>query len=219
MPATWPQWLLPDQRPGRYHAHMTGDQATMAQGVGAAAARRPPRDVRLAPWRAFVIAHARVRRRLDDDLRVEHGLSLPEYEALLFLAEAADRRLRMSQLADSLILSRSGVTRLVDRLVDDGLVERNQCTTDARGAEALLTDAGADRLRSAARTHLRGIRDYFLDAIEAADLGAIERVLGEVAARNTRNAAPAPNCFPGVSSTATTIAIGGTTAARGSARN
>jgi DNA-binding MarR family transcriptional regulator len=192
---------------------MTGDEATMTQdattqGAAPTPTRRVPRDARLAPWRAFVIAHARVRRRLDDDLRVEHALSLPEYEALLFLAEAADRRLRMSQLADSLILSRSGVTRLVDRLVDDGLVERSQCATDARGAEALLTDAGVDRLRSAARTHLRGIRDYFLDAIDAADLAAIERVLGEVAARNARNAAPSPNCFPEPATGATTGGLG-----------
>jgi DNA-binding MarR family transcriptional regulator len=138
-------------------------------------------DPRLAPWRAFVIAHARVWRRLDEDLRVEHGLSLSEYEALLLLAEAAARRLRMRVLAEDLQLSKSGVTRLVDRLVDDGLVERGQCTTDARGAEAVLTAAGLHRLRTAAPTHLRGIQQYFLGAIEAADMAVVERTMRAVA--------------------------------------
>lgn len=142
-------------------------------------ATRPlrPRDPRLAPWRAFVIAHARVWRRLDEDLRVEHGLSLSEYEALLLLAEAPDRRLRMRGLAEDLQLSKSGVTRLVDRLVEDGYVERGLCTTDARGAEAVLTPLGLDRLRTAAPTHLRGIQEYFLGAIPEADLEALERSL------------------------------------------
>jgi len=142
-----------------------------------------PRDSRLAPWRAFVVAHARVWRRLDEDLRVEHHLSLPEYESLLLLAESEGRRLRMRELAEDLRLSKSGVTRLVDRLVGDGLVERGQCSTDARGAEAVLTPAGLERLRTAAPTHLRGIRDYFLASIEAADLSVVERVMVGIAER------------------------------------
>src|SRR5579859_3102874 len=108
-----------------------------------------PRDPRLSPWRAFVHAQALVWRRLEEDLRLEHELSLQEYEALLFLAEADGRRLRMHRLADSLLLSKSGVTRLVDRLVLDGLVARSACTTDARGAEAALTPSGLERLRAA----------------------------------------------------------------------
>src|SRR3970040_1265912 len=91
------------------------------------------RDAQLAPWRAFLRAHARVERRLDEDLRTRHGLSLQEYETLLHLAESPERRLRMGRLADSLLLSKSGVTRLVDRLVDDGLVERTSCASAARG--------------------------------------------------------------------------------------
>jgi DNA-binding MarR family transcriptional regulator len=101
-----------------YHAGVTRLQA----------APRPlrSRDPRLGPWRAFLAAHARVWRRLDEDLRAEHRLSLPEYEALLLLAQAGDRRLRMRALAEALQLSKSGVTRLVDRLVEDGLAERRQ---------------------------------------------------------------------------------------------
>lgn len=141
------------------------------------------RDARLAPWRAFVHAHARVARRLDEDLRALHGLSLQEYETLLHLAEAPDRHLRMGRLADSLLLSKSGVTRLVDRLVDDGLVERTSCPSDARGAEASLTALGLARLRAAAPTHLDGIRDNFLSAIDASDLPVVERAMDAVSER------------------------------------
>lgn len=141
------------------------------------------RDARLAPWRAFLRAHARVARRLDEDLRARHGLSLQEYETLLHLAEAPDRRLRMGRLADSLLLSKSGVTRLVDRLVEDGLVERTSCASDARGAEASLTPNGLARLRTAAPTHLHGIREYFFGAIQAADLGIVERAMDSISER------------------------------------
>ena len=142
-----------------------------------------PRDVRLAPWRAFVRAQAHVSRRLDEDLRAEHGLSLQEYVALLILAESPERRLRMGRLADSLTLSKSGATRLIDRLVDDGFVDRVTCSSDLRGAEAALTEAGLNRLRSAAPTHLRGIADYFLSAIEGDDLEVVERTMRSVADR------------------------------------
>lgn len=140
-----------------------------------------PTDPRLSAWRAFLEAHARVSRRLDDELREEHSLSLPEYDALLQLASAPGGRLRMNMLADRVLLSRSGVTRLIDRLVADGLVERTACTTDGRGAEAVLTEAGQRRLRDAAPTHLRGIRRYFLETVEPADLAAVERSLAAVA--------------------------------------
>src|SRR5690349_18919204 len=132
-------------------------------------------DPRLDPWRAFLTAHARVTRRLDEELRVEHDLSLAEYDALLVIANEPDRRIRMRQLADRVILSKSGVTRLIDRLVLDGLVARDACLTDARGAEAVLTQAGLDRLRRASRTHLRGIAEHFLSAVADVDLATIER--------------------------------------------
>jgi DNA-binding MarR family transcriptional regulator len=133
------------------------------------------RDPRLAPWRAFLTAHALVSRRLDDDLRAEHQMTLAEYAALLQLAESPGHRLRMNQLADGIVLSRSGVTRLIDRLQADGLVARSQCSSDGRGAEAVLTDQGLDRLRLASRTHLRGIEAYFLASVQPIDLEAIER--------------------------------------------
>jgi DNA-binding MarR family transcriptional regulator len=140
------------------------------------------RDPRVGTWRRFLIAHARLERLLDDDLRAEHDLSLAEYDALLQLAEAPGRRLRMHQLADQVLLSRSGVTRLIDRLVHDGSVERDPCLSDARGAEAVLTAAGLTRLRTASATHLRGIADHFVDAIEPTDLEAFDRAMRDVLA-------------------------------------
>jgi DNA-binding MarR family transcriptional regulator len=142
-----------------------------------------PQDPRIEPWRAFLQAHARITRRLDEELRAEHDLSLAEYDALLTIADAPDRRIRMRQLADRVILSKSGVTRLIDRLVLDGLVQRDACLSDARGAEAVLTTAGLDRLRRASRTHLRGIDEHFLSAIEEADLSVIQRSMRAISER------------------------------------
>jgi DNA-binding MarR family transcriptional regulator len=140
------------------------------------------RDPRVSTWRRFLIAHARLERLLDEELREEHGLSLAEYDALLQLAEAPGRRLRMHRLADQVLLSRSGVTRLIDRLVRDGSVERDPCITDARGAEAVLTPAGLARLRNASATHLRGISDHFVHAIADDDLDSVDRAMRDVLA-------------------------------------
>ena len=142
-----------------------------------------PRDPRLEPWRAFLQAHTRITRRLDEELRAEHDLSLAEYDTLLTIAWSPGRRVRMRTLADSILLSKSGVTRLIDRLVADGLVQRDTCLSDARGAEAVLTPAGLARLRAASQTHLRGIAGHFLDVIEPDELDVIERAMTRVADR------------------------------------
>jgi len=139
-------------------------------------------DPRLETWRAFLRAHALLTRRLDEDLRSGEGLTLGEYSALLQVAEAPGRALRMNQLATGIFLSRSGVTRLIDRLEADGLITRSTCTDDGRGALAVLTDAGLARLRDAARTHLDGIAQYFLDVVPDGDLellAATFRAIGE----------------------------------------
>jgi DNA-binding MarR family transcriptional regulator len=132
-------------------------------------------------WRSFLTAHARITRRLDEELQAAHGLSLAEYDALLQLAHAPGRRVRMNVLAERVILSRSGITRLVDRLEAAGSVERVACTTDARGQEAVLTTVGFARLRAAATTHLDGVRRYFLGRLDATDLAGLEASLGRVA--------------------------------------
>jgi DNA-binding MarR family transcriptional regulator len=156
----------------RYHPDVTRTTHSTADPA--------PGHPHLEDWRTFLQAHALLSRRLDEELRVEQSMSLAEYDALIVLATAPQRRLRMSQLADRVLLSRSGVTRLVDRLVAAGFVDRTQCTTDARGAEAVLTDLGLTRLRRASRTHLRGIDDYFIGPLSADELGAIGRSLGTI---------------------------------------
>ena len=158
------------------------------------------RDPRLAPWRAFLLAHARISRRLDEELRAEHDLTFGEYDALLTIAQAPERRIRMRQLADEVILSKSGVTRLIDRLVSDGLVERSACLADARGAEAVLTDRGLARLRAASQTHLRGIDEHFLALLGSVELEVIERAMSSVARRagpgSGGSSDPAESCAP-----------------------
>ena len=151
-------------------------------------------DPSLDVWRAFLRAHARLTRRLDEELQAAHALSLAEYDALVQLARTPGRRLRMSVLAERVLLSRSGVTRLVDRLVAAGMVERTACSTDARGAEATLTAAGLGRLRDASGTHLDGVRRYFLEIVAPADQVAIARGLTAVIDGLGSQAAVEPAC-------------------------
>ncbi len=123
----------------------------------------------LGAWRGFLRTHAGITRALDAELIAEHGLSLSAYEVLLFLAEAPAGRLRMSELADGVLLSRSGLTRLVDRLEGEELVRREECHTDARGLDAVITAAGRKRFTRARRTHLSGVRERFLEQLSAAE--------------------------------------------------
>jgi DNA-binding MarR family transcriptional regulator len=153
-------------------------------------------DPRLSPWRAFLLAHARVSRRLDEELRMEHDLSIAEYDTLLVLALAPERRMRMGTLAERVVLSKSGVTRLIDRLVSDELVQRSACLADARGAEAVLTERGLARLRGASPTHLRGISEHFLAALSDSDLEVIERTMSAVAQRAGLGGIDRSRCAP-----------------------
>ena len=106
--------------------------------------------------------HAQLTKALDAELTRMHALPLSSYEVLLFLADAPDGRMRMSELADSVLISRSGLTRLVDRLERGGLLERVQCEDDARGYFAEITPAGRRLFAQARRTHLDGVRRLFL---------------------------------------------------------
>jgi DNA-binding MarR family transcriptional regulator len=142
-----------------------------------------PRDPRLKAWRTFLHAHAQVRRQLERELQAEQSMGLAEYELLLVLAYSDGRRLRMSELADRLVLSRSGATRLIDRLEADALVERVSCDTDRRGQWAQLTTNGYTRLRTASPTHLRGVAAHFLDCIPARELDALCSTLERVVER------------------------------------
>src|SRR3712207_2745365 len=142
----------------------------------------PLTDRELRAWRGLLRTHALLVKRLDADLEAEHGLALTSYEVLLHLAHADGRRMRMCDVAESVLLSRSGLTRLVDRLEREGLVQRASCDDDARGAYAQLTDAGHEKLTAASATHLRGVRSHFLEHFGPEELDflgeAWERVAG-----------------------------------------
>jgi DNA-binding MarR family transcriptional regulator len=116
----------------------------------------------LAVWRGFLRVHAALAKQLDAQLDAAHGLPLSSYEVLINLRDAPGRRLRMADLADRALLSRSGMTRLVDRLERQGLLVRDTCASDARGCFAVLTDAGQELLAKARATHLDGVRARFL---------------------------------------------------------
>jgi DNA-binding MarR family transcriptional regulator len=124
----------------------------------------------LGAWRGFLRAHAALAKVLDAELVAAHGLSLSSYEVLLLLEGAPGGRLRMSELAQSVLLSRSGISRLADRLEADGLIERVVCETDRRGLHAVITDAGRARLREARPTHLAGVRERFLAHFSRSEL-------------------------------------------------
>jgi len=111
--------------------------------------------------------HSAVTKALDAELEERHEISLTSYEVLLHLDHAEGGRMRMSDLASRLLLSRSGATRLVDRLERDGFISRDSCPSDARGSFAVLTPAGAAKLESARKTHLAGIRRLYLDPLSA----------------------------------------------------
>ncbi|HEX8103999.1 MAG TPA: MarR family transcriptional regulator [Solirubrobacteraceae bacterium] len=133
----------------------------------------PPAELspgELAAWRGLLRVHAALMKALDAELESEHGLPLTSYEVLLFLRAAPGGRLRMADLADRVLLSRSGMTRLVDRLERDGLIARAQCPRDARGCFAVLTPDGEAVLERARPTHLGGIRERFLRHFSAQEL-------------------------------------------------
>ena len=130
----------------------------------------PLTPAELGAWRGFLRAHGALVHELDLELRAAHDLSLHEYEVLLVLGEAPGERMRMSDLAAAVLLSQSGLTRLVDRLVGAGSVERMRCEDDRRGLNARLTAAGRTRLDQARPTHLRGVRCRFLGRFDAGEL-------------------------------------------------
>jgi DNA-binding MarR family transcriptional regulator len=143
---------------------------------------RPPRpsDWRVGVWRNFLRAHATVLRDLERELANEAGMPLGWYDVLLQLAEAPGHRLRMAELADLVLLSRSGLTRLVDRLQAEGLVRREPSKDDARGTFTVLTEAGYARLRSAAPAHLAGVQRHWLELFSDDELHTLDELLSRV---------------------------------------
>jgi len=130
-------------------------------------------------WRSLLRAHATLMRRLDTDLERETGLALADFDVLAQLAEA-NGELRMTELADRALISRSGMSRRVARLVDEGLLRRERAGTDARGVVVTLTDAGIARLRETAPVHARGISELFVAQLDDQELAVLERALNKV---------------------------------------
>jgi DNA-binding MarR family transcriptional regulator len=146
-----------------------------------AAAATPGRPVlldaeELGAWRGLLRTHSALTKALDAQLVREHGLPLSSYEVLLFLADSPQGQMRMSELADRVLLSRSGLTRLVDRMERDGLIRRERCEDDARGWFAAITPRGRELFARARQTHLDGVRELFLSRFtrdELRRLGAL----------------------------------------------
>jgi DNA-binding MarR family transcriptional regulator len=128
-------------------------------------------DGELRAWRGLLRAHACLARRLDAELEHAHGLPLTSYEVLQRLGDASGGRMRMCDLAESAQLSRSGLTRLVDRLQREELLERCSCEDDARGSFACLTGTGRERLMEARGTHLAVMREQFFSHFSEGELG------------------------------------------------
>jgi DNA-binding MarR family transcriptional regulator len=114
---------------------------------------------------------------MDANLRAEHGLTINDYEVLLALSGAPERRMRRVDLADHVLLTQSGMTRLLHGLEEAGLVCRADCPTDRRVVYAELTDAGHERLRAAARTHVRDIEELFAARLSGEELATLEGIL------------------------------------------
>jgi DNA-binding MarR family transcriptional regulator len=133
----------------------------------------------LAAWHSMLRAHATLIRRLDTDLQQATGLALADFDVLAQLAEAHGE-LRMTELADRALISRSGMSRRVARLVDEGLIRRDRAGTDGRGVVVALTQAGITRLAETAPVHARGIATLFVAQLDDQELALLERALNKV---------------------------------------
>jgi DNA-binding MarR family transcriptional regulator len=147
-------------------------------------------------WRSFLRAHAHITRMLETELLAAQQLSLASYDVLVQLAEAPGQRLRMTELADAVLLSRSGITRLVDRLVKNGLVTRARVDSDGRGVVAVLTQPGFERLRAATGTHLSGVVRHFAGPLAGLDVTTFGETCERLANADDPTTAdtPEPDC-------------------------
>jgi DNA-binding MarR family transcriptional regulator len=136
--------------------------------------------VALDAWRSYLQSHASILRALDSELVTEHGLTTRDYEVLLYLAQAPDRRLPMSALAESTMLTRSGITRLIDGLVACRLIERVSCSEDARVSYAHLTEVGYEKLREAGRSHIASVRRLFHDYFSSDEVDQLASLLSRL---------------------------------------
>ena len=138
----------------------------------------PPRQ--LASWIAFLRSHSAITRELSAQLQREHGLTLNDYEVLLHLSHADGGMMRRVDLAQTVLLTASGITRLLEGLERVGLVCKQTCPSDARVSYARLTDAGAQKLSEAAVTHLRGVDEWFLGRYSGSELATLAELLSRL---------------------------------------
>jgi DNA-binding MarR family transcriptional regulator len=161
-----------------------------------------PSPSTLEAWRAFLTAHAVVVRILERELIETQHLPLAEYDVLVQLDETLEGRLRMAQLADRVLLSRSGLTRLVERLETSGLVRREVCPSDARGSFAVLTKEGRTRLREAAVGHMQSIQAHFANALNCGQVEALREAMEQLVAANGGEPEDRPRGCPSLQASA-----------------
>jgi DNA-binding MarR family transcriptional regulator len=140
-------------------------------------------DEEMRAWRGFIVGSELLEYRLHRELQDAHGLSLADYEILVRLSEQPDFRMRMTQLATEVASSKSRVSHQVARLERADLVKREGCANDGRGVLAVLTERGYDLLRIAAPTHLRGVREHFVDLLSAQERATVASIFERVASR------------------------------------
>ena len=139
-----------------------------------------PVPLQLEGWVSFLRAHAAITRELSAQLQREHDLTLNDYEVLLHLSHADDGRMRRVDLAEQVLLTASGITRLLDGLEGHGYVARGSCDSDRRVVYAVLTDEGVEKLRQASDTHVAQIEEYFTARYDASELSELNALLGRI---------------------------------------
>ncbi|WP_326715631.1 MULTISPECIES: MarR family transcriptional regulator [unclassified Streptomyces] len=148
-----------------------------------------PDERRLAVWTDFLVGHSRIMAALEQELREAHAMSLAEYDVLHHLAQARGRRLRMRELSQAVLYTTSGITRLLDRMVEAGLVEREPSPSDRRVMYAVLTRQGLALLRKASATHLAGVQRHFGSHVMDEELDDVERFMARLTSSGPDGAA------------------------------
>src|SRR5262245_19343990 len=150
----------------------------------------------LAAWISFLRSHAAIKRQLNTDLLEGHDLTLSDYEVLLRLSQAEGHEMRRIDLAESVLLTASGITRLLDGLEGAGCVEKGSCASDARVSYARLTPIGHQKLREAAVTHLAGIEELFTGRYTEEELETLGELLSRLPTTPGRDDCGPASCSP-----------------------
>ena len=156
-----------------------------------------PDAVRMRTWRNLMFSHSAILGKMGDDLLEATGLTLAQYDVLLRLHEAPERTLRMGELAAGVLVTSSGLTRIIDRLEQGGLVERIRVDTDRRGVRVRMTDAGAATLRAASDVHVASIERYFASAIRPDEAEVLDRFFARLDAAHGKAPVVAELAAPG----------------------